>query len=191
MSYESKLNNINQGADTTKKVLGVAAVANPKVLEGFAVLLLLLPVFILLVAFLYKKAVGNAVGNFWDFLTRPYKNLLAQIRISDKVGDTGTKLTIDLKTAKETADAIYMCFSKFSDDENRLYGILKGNTLNSQADWVAVCQEFGSRVNPKPLTVIGIKSDVDMEGLISSNLSNKELQKCREILNAKGIKPNF
>ena len=183
--YTKVLKNV----DETSRTVGVAskninATNFISIWWGLVVLVFLT----IVTLFLVKKFVKNEAGNLWDFLSKPYKDLIARIKAADSIIDTGVRPTITNKEdAKAIADSIYNCFQPFKDDEESLYNILRNNISNT-ADWDAVCGQFGVRTCPKPGSLVGIKHDGDLEHVIADNLSSKERTYVRNILTSKGIK---
>lgn len=138
--------------------------------------------------FLVKKFVKNEAGNLWDFLSKPYLDLIARLKAAKTLEETGVSPTIkNTEDAKAVADSIYNCFQPWNDDEESLYNILKTRITNA-ADWAAVKGQFGVRDCPKPGTLIGVKHTGDLEHILSHNLSPKERTYVRNLLTSKGIK---
>ncbi len=136
---------------------------------------------------LVKKYLKNEAGNLWDFLSSPYKGLIARWKAADSIEKTGVAPTIDGKEdAKGIADAIYNCFQPMRDDEETLFAIVRTRIANA-ADWDAVKGQFGVRDCPKPGSLIGVKHTGDMEHVIAHNLSTKKRAKLRKILVSKHI----
>ncbi len=151
---------------------------------GLVVLVLLTVVTL----FLVKKFVKNEAGNLWDFLSKPYKDLVARIRAADKLLESGERPTVTgREDAKEIADSIYLCFHPFRDDEESLYNIIRSRISNA-ADWEAVKGQFGVRDCPKPGSLIGVKHTGDMEHIISHNHSPRKRTYVRNLLASKGVK---
>ena len=148
------------------------------------VVLVLLTVFTL---WLVKKYLKNEAGNLWDFVSKPYRDLVAELRALEAVEQTGTAPTLGgVDDATEVADRIYACFQPLHDDEQTLYALLRGRIANA-ADWSLVKGRFGVRDCPKVGLMVGIKHTGDLEHVIADNLSPKERATVRQILNSKGI----
>lgn len=149
--------------------------------------LIVLVVLTVVTLWLVKKYLKNEAGNLWDFLSSPYKGLIARWKAADSIEKTGVAPTIDGKEdAKGIADAIYNCFQPMQDDEETLFAIVRTRIANA-ADWDAVKGQFGVRVCPKPGSLIGLKHTGDMEHVIAHNLSPKERANLRKILVSKHI----
>ncbi len=150
---------------------------------GLVVLVLLT----IVTLFLVKKYLKNEAGNLWDFLSKPYKDLLTRLKAAKSIEETGVRPTIKTQQdALEVADSIYNCFHEWGDDEESLYNILRSRIANV-ADWHAVKGQFGVRVCPKLGTIINVKHSGDLEHVISDNLSPKERTYVRNLLASKGI----
>lgn len=183
-NYTNVLNNV----DATSRTVGSAsrnlnATNFISIWWGLVVLVFLT----IVTLFLVKKFVKNEAGNLWDFVSKPYKDLIARLKAAKSIEETGVSPTIkNTEDAKAVADSIYNCFQPFGDDEESLYNILKTRIANA-ADWDAVKGQFGVRDCPKPGTVIGVKHTGDLEHIIADNLSAKERTYVRNLLTSKGI----
>jgi len=182
---------LHTAADTSKTVETVSRGFNAKNLISIWWGLIVLVLLTIVTIFIVKKFALNEAGNLWDLISSPWRNLIARIKAADEISATGQRTTIkDTEKAKEIADKIYSCFQPFGDDVELLYNILR-NEISNNADWVAVCGQFGIRTCPKVLSSVGVKHTGDLEHVISHNLSKRERSKVHEILEGKGIHTNI
>ena len=183
-NYTNALRNI----DATSRTVGTASRSiNARNFVSIWFGLVVLVLLTIVTLFLVKKYLKNEAGNLWDFLSKPYKDLLTQWKALDTIERTGVKPTIENDSqAKDIAERIYSCFQATHDDETTLYRIVR-NEISNTGDWEAVKGQFGVRICPKPLTMFGIQHTGDLEHVISDNLTEKERKYLRDILNSKQI----
>lgn len=182
---------LHTAADTSKTVETVSRGFNAKNLVSIWWGMIVLVLLTIVTIFIVKKFALNEAGNLWDFISSPWRNLIARIKAADEISATGQKTTIkDSQKAKQIADKIYSCFQPFGDDEQLLYNILR-NEIANNADWVAVKGQFGIRTCPKPTSFVGVKHTGDLEHVISHNLSPREHAIVRQILASKDIQTNI
>lgn len=185
------ITSINQGLDVTERVLNVGDYRKwMNLIMTFVIIIL----FVFITVFIVRKTTGNYLGNLWDFVSSPFKDLIERIRAQKEVAELGVSPTLKNEEAKKVADALYNCFQASGDDEDSFYSILQNRIANA-ADWELVKGAFGSRVSPKwhnNLTFLGHKHECNLEGMIADNFTDKEQKKVRDILKSKGItKINF
>lgn len=184
----------NQVLDTAGKTAGtfgeMAKGINPKNVLALWGGGLMLVVFTIITIWLVKKALGNTAENFFDWLLRPYRTAIMQLKGVENAAKTNTKPTINQDDAKDIANQIYTCFQPSGDDEERFFAIISNKIANA-ADWELVKNAFGSRICPKAASAFGFHHDGELEHVISHNLSSREKSRAKGILNAKGITPNF
>ena len=187
MSYEDKLNNVSKTTKTTKDVLDVA---NAKAWLNFYGTLLILIGGTIIILFVVKKIMKKEVGNFWDFLVKPFRDLKARNRSANNIIGSpaqGVEPTLKTSDAKALADEIHACFGPIRDDESRLYELLRNGVKNA-SDWEMVKGQFGSRHCPK---LASARHEGTLEHVISHNFTEREKNKVREILNPRGIYPTL
>lgn len=183
-NYTNALSNI----DATSRTVGTASRSiNARNFVSIWFGLVVLVLLTIVTLFLVKKYLKNEAGNLWDFLSKPYKDLLTRLKAAKSIEETGVHPTIKTKQdAKDVADSIYNCFHAWRDDEESLYNILRTRIANA-ADWEAVRGQFGVRVCPKPGSLVNIQHYGDLEHIISDNLTPKERTYVRNLLASKGI----
>ena len=110
MAYKEKLGNVDATLNTTDKLMRIA---DPKrLLNTILTLLIVIALTLILIAVL-KKVLGNSAESFWEFLSKPFKNLSERWKAADRVREevmrTGRTVSITLDEAKEIADMLDGC----------------------------------------------------------------------------------
>ncbi len=70
------MSNIDKAIDTTGKVLELG---DYKKWYSLILSFVILTTFIIILLFVIRKWGGNELGNIWDFISNPFKNLKAKI----------------------------------------------------------------------------------------------------------------
>lgn len=177
------MSNIDKAIDTTGKVLELG---DYKKWYSLILSFVILTTFIIILLFVIRKWGGNELGNIWDFISNPFKNLKAKINAQKTIDKYQIEPTLKGDEPRQVADSLYSCFQAGGDDEEGFYSICR-NRIGNVVDWELVKGEFGSRVSPKPGNIFGVKHSCTLEAMILDNFNDKEAQTVRDILKGKGI----
>lgn len=106
---------------------------------------------------------------------------------------TGTDLTPGLHIGALAAAILEACGGPGTDEE-AIYGAL--NQLRTPADWEymksAWSATFAETLKSWQMSLLRLQGiSQSLTATLSNELNRKELQKCRDILSAKGITPDF
>ena len=90
---------INQGLDVTERVLNVGDYKRwMNLIMTFVIIIL----FVFITVFIVRKTTGNYLGNLWDFLSSPFKDLIERIRAQKESADLGETPTLKKRRGQES-----------------------------------------------------------------------------------------
>lgn len=107
---------------------------------------------------------------------------------------TGTSITPGIDFRELAERMLHAFIDRFGTDEDAVYAIL--NQLRTQADWVNLKRKYQEVWKDENWLAQGIHMLISMKtGNLAQDLkdelTNSELQQCRDILLSKGITPDF
>jgi len=173
IAYREKLGNVDATTRTADNIMTVFG--DPKKVLGIAMT-------VLLIVWVLSKF-GDKIGDFLGGIVSPVKHLF-DVHRAERL--TGTVATLSNEQAQVLADRIYACFQPSGDDEGGVYSCLR--TLNTAADWEAVCNAFGERTCRKK--ILGFTSHNekhDLPNMIQCNFTDSETEEVRQILANIGV----
>ena len=172
-AYRDKLSNVDATTRTADNIMTVFG--DPKKVLGIIMT-------VLLIVWLLSKF-GDKIADFISSLISPVSHAFDVHRAENL---TGTPATIDNSQAAAIADAIDACILPNGDDEQGIYAQLR--SLNTPADWQAVCNAFGTRqCRKKVLGITTHNEKHDLRAMLTCNLTDKELAQIRTILANIGV----
>ena len=111
---------------------------------------------------------------------------------NDAESATGSTVTSTLDF-NGLCEMLYQACEGLGTNEGKIYQVL--GQLNTQADYMYLSLQwtsFFNKLNWWQRNKLGIVYSTDtLAGLLSSELDEQELKRCRDILTAKGISPGF
>ena len=126
------------------------------------------------------------------------KNLWRKIvntkAMNDAESHTGTNVTPHLDFPR-LRDRLFDAIAWPGTDEDEIYSVLV--ELNTQADWEYLQRYWENSMSKQNIGWGGLilsgmmGASVTLIGTLKSELNRKELQRCRDILEGKGIVPGF
>ncbi|MBQ9473271.1 MAG: hypothetical protein IJU81_02535 [Bacteroidales bacterium] len=173
VAYRDKLSSVDATTRTADNILTVFG--DPKKVLGLIMT-------VLLIVWLLSKF-GDKITGFLSSLISPVAHLF-DIHRAEAL--TGTVATLTNSQAAALADNVHSCFQSSGDDEEALYAYLR--TLNTPADWQALCNAYGTRQCLKRVAGIPYHNQQhDLPTMIRCNLTDNETAKIRQILANIGV----
>lgn len=141
---------------------------------------------IVLVIIVWRKTGGQIVDAIKGKLEEKNSEKDYNTSASGAETETGQKPTLSKTRVGSLCKQIYNACRFPGTDENAVYSAL--GQLNNQADWVLLKDYYAEwwQANTSH-----IWCESTLIGTLTDDLSESELQKCREILDQKGIDPDF
>lgn len=173
VAYRDKLSSVDATTRTADNILTVFG--DPRKVLGLIMT-------VLLIVWLLSKF-GDKITAFLSSVISPVTHALDVARAERQ---TGTVATLSNSQAATLADNIHACFQSSGDDEESIYALLQ--TLNTPADWQALCNAYGTRQCIKRVAGIPYHNQQhDLTAMLHCNLTDKETARVRQILANIGV----